>query len=145
MSSWRERATAIRALLEKRKRTEATAARFGAREPEGALTRQAAFARRVSAEVLTPVLQEFSRIVTGKAATPVSHEYHARAFGLTCDLDSQRLAVTVFLVPDGKVRLAVNVLPAETEGWHKDFQPNARNEQIEEWFGTALARLFQAA
>jgi hypothetical protein len=142
--SWRERATAIRAVAEKRKSGEAAAA-ARAREAESALLPQTAFARRIIDEVLIPVLKDFGRIVTGAAGSPVFHEYHQRAFGLTYELDSLRFSVGVFLLPEPRVRLAVSLMPSSTEGWHRDFPLNARNGEIEEWFGTSLSRLYEVA
>jgi hypothetical protein len=144
MTGWRERATAIRAVLDRRKGAE-TAAVSARPEPEAALARQAAFAGRVLKEVLAPVAREFSQIVTGAPAKPAAHEYHLRSLGLTCELDSRRFSVGVFLLPDDKVRIAVSLTPSQTAGWHRDFGLDASNEEVEEWFGTALARLYEAA
>jgi len=143
MSGWRERAVAIRAVQERRKATGGTPS-APAREGDGARARQAAFARRIIEEVLAPVLREFTRIVTGEPGTAVFHEYHKRRFGLTCDLDARRFAADVFLTEDGTVRLAVSLIPSISPGWDRDYPLNARNCEIEEWFGTALARLYEA-
>lgn len=143
MRSWRERAAAIRTAEEGR-RAEARVVEAPPGEPEAALIQQSAFARRVIAEVLAPVLREFLQIVTGTPGTTVCHEYHRRALGVCCELDSRRFSVDLFLLTDGKVRLAVSLLPQSTDGWHRDYDPTARNEEIEEWFGVSLCRLYEA-
>jgi hypothetical protein len=91
------------------------------------------------------VASEFAQIVTGEPGRPAVHAYHRGAVGLTCDLDSRRFAVNVFLLPEAKVRIAVSLAPSQTAGWHKDFRLDASKEEIEEWFGSALARLYEAA
>jgi hypothetical protein len=142
MIGWRERAAAIHTAVEKRKAC-AAGASAPSSEAEAALAQQAAFVRRISQEVLVPVLKEFCEIVTGPPGKPVVHEYHKRAFGVTCELDSRRFCVNVFLLPDGEVRIAVSLMPSQTGGWHRDYRLGARNEEIEEWFGTALSRLYE--
>lgn len=143
MAGWREQATALRAVIEKRQKDQAV---VSARLPDGdgGLTRQTAFARKIIEEVLIPVLREFSSIVTGVAVQPVQHAYHKQYFGLTCELDSRRFTVDVFLIPEAKVRLAVSLKPSQTLGWHQDFALDATNAEIEEWLGTSLTRLYDA-
>jgi hypothetical protein len=135
-------ASAIRTIADKRKAAEAAAS---ARANEAALPQQTAFARRISEEVLIPVLKELCEIATGAPGAPVFHAYHRRAFGVTCDLDSLRFSIDVFLLPDAGVRIAVSVIPSQAEGWHRDYSLSARNDEIEEWVGRALSKVYAAA
>jgi hypothetical protein len=141
MIGWREKAQGIRARQDWRIAAGATTT---AREKraEAPLPEQAAFAQRVIQEVLIPVLTEFAGIVTDTAAKPVYHEYDERALGVSCDLNSQRFTTKVYLLPDVRVRLTVFLTPSQTEGQCKDFGLSARNDEIEEWFGDCLARLY---
>jgi hypothetical protein len=143
MSDWRERAKVIRAGLDRHPVDEAaTAARD--REREAMLPKQTAFATKIIKEIVVPVLTEFVGIVTGTPGKPVCHEYDKRTYGVTCDLDSLRFWVKAYLLFDSKVRLAVSLTPSQTEGWHRDYGPQARDDEIEEWFGNCLAKLYES-
>jgi hypothetical protein len=142
MSDWREGATAIRVAIDKRKADAAVAtARRG--EPDGLLPQQAAFARRIIEEVLSPVLREYVQILTGVAGKPIFHEYDKRTLGLTCDLDALRYSVHVYLLPDSMVRIAVSLMPSHGDGCYRDYGIYAPNEEIERWFGGSLVRLYE--
>jgi len=41
-------------------------------------------------------------------------------------------------------RNALSLFPSQTLSWHQDYPLDAQNEEIEEWFGTSLARLYEA-
>jgi hypothetical protein len=142
MSDWREGATAIRAAIERRK-AEETAASARRKEPDGLFPQQTAFAHRIIEEVLTPVLREFVRIVTGEPGKPIVHEYDKRTLGLTCDLDSLRYSVRVYLLPDSVVRIAVFLNPSCGDGCHRDYGIPTPDEAIERWFGESLVRLYE--
>ncbi len=142
MSDWRDGAAAIRAAIDKRRADEA-AALARKKEPEGLLPQQTAFARRIIEEVLGPVLREFVQILTGQAGKPVLHDYDKRTLGLTCDLDSLRYSVHLYLLPDSMVRIAVSLVPSHGDGCHRDYGMYAPNEEIERWFGGSLVRLYE--
>jgi hypothetical protein len=142
MSNWRKQAEAIRARIEKRKVDETvTAARHTLLEEM--LPQQSAYARKIIREVLAPVLTDFVAILSSTAGKPVQHEYDRRAFGVTCDLDSQRFVVNVHLLPDSLVRVAVFLIPSQTEPHYRDFALSAKNGEIEEWFGSSLVKLYE--
>jgi hypothetical protein len=142
MSDWREHARAIRTIEEECGMPDViAAARDGARE--ALLGRQTVFARRMIPEVLAPVLGEFSGIVTREPCTPVIHEYDARTYGLTCDLDSVRFILHVFLLADGKVRVTVLLSPVRGDPHCRDFELSVGNKQIESWLGDCLVKLYE--
>jgi len=141
MSDWREGAAAIRAAFEKQQsdKTTATARR---RESEGLLPQQSTFARRMLADVLRPVLQEFVLIVTGVSGNVVTHEDDKRTLSLTCELDSLRYSVSLYLLFDSTVRIAVSLMPSHGDGRYRDYGLYAREEEVERWFGTSLVKLY---
>lgn len=141
MISWREKAQGIRSRQDWRVETGA-AAIAQEKQAEAKLLQQAAFAKRIIREVLIPVLTEFAGIVTDKEAKPVYHEYDERTLGVTCDLNSQRFTTKVYLLPDAAIRVTVFLTPSPTEGHCRDYGLAARNDEIEEWFGDCLARLY---
>jgi hypothetical protein len=142
MKTWRNQAEAIRARMEKRKVDEAAAA---ARHAflEAMLPQQIAFAKKCIREVLMPVLTDFVHILSGTPGKPVLHEYDRRAIGVTCDMDSQRFVVNVYLLPDSLVRIAVFLIQSQTEPHYRDFAFSATNDEIEEWFGSSLVKLYE--
>ena len=142
MSDWRERARAIRAAEEERGVIEAVAA---ARDhgSDTLLARQTAFAKQLILEVLVPVLADFAGIVNPSPDTPVLHKYDRQTFGLTCDLDSVRFAVHVFLLTDGLVRIAVFLEPSQVEPHSRDYPLTADSDDIERWFGDCLVKLYE--
>jgi hypothetical protein len=141
MIGWREKAQGIRARQDWRM---ASGAATIAREKraDAKLPQQTACAKRIIQEVLIPVLTEFTGIVTDTATKPLYHEYDERTLGVTCDLNAQRFTSKVYLLPEAGVRLTVFLTPSQTEGHCKDFELSARNDEIEEWFGDCLARLY---
>jgi hypothetical protein len=141
MISWREKARSLRAWELSKSGGTALAHR---RAPTGApLARQVAFAESITKEVLIPVLKEFAEIVSGAPAHPVYHHYNETAFGVTCDLDSRRFTVKVYLLPSLEVRIAVFLTPSSTEGHCRDYRLVAPRSEIEEWLGDCLARLYE--
>jgi hypothetical protein len=142
MNTWRNQAEAIRARIEKRKVDESEAAAWCALA-EKMLPQQIAYARKIIREVLVPVLTDFVAILTGTPGKPVQREYDRRALGVTCDLNSQRFVVNVHLLPDSKVRVAVFLVPSQTEPHHRDFALSTTNDDIEEWFGSSLVKLYE--
>jgi hypothetical protein len=142
MSDWRERARAIRAAEDEYGVIEVVAAARG-EGSEATLPRQAELAKKLIHEILMPVLAEFAGIVTAVPATPVFHQYDQRSLGVTCDLDSVRFAVHVFLLPDASVRIAVFLMPSRAEPLFRDFGLAASGEEVEQWFGASLAKLFE--
>ncbi len=142
MTDWRERAHAIRATEDQCTTSQSVAvARNGA--PDVLREKQELFARHFIHEVLVPVLREFGGIVTRETATPVVHEYDRRTFGITCDLDSARFVVHVFLLADGNVRIAVFLGPSQVEPHYRDFELSASKQEIEQWFGGCLVKLYE--
>ncbi len=142
MSTWRNQAEAIRAKIEKRKVDKNAAAARQALQ-EAMQPQQIAYARKCIREVLVPVLTDFVAILNGAPGKPILHEYDRRTLGVTCDLDSQRFVVTVYLLPDSLVRVAVFLIPSQTEPHYRDFALSAANDDLEEWFGSSLVRLYE--
>jgi len=142
MSDWRELAKAIRAKEDERGGVEGVVP-FEDNESELFLTQEAIFAKKVINEVLIPVLAEFAEIVTRTPAKPVFHEYDTQTFGVTCDLDSVRFSVNVYLLPNSIVRIAVFLTPSSAEPDHQDYRLSAQHEEIEEWFGDCLVKLYR--
>jgi hypothetical protein len=141
MIDWRERARAIRMHMDRRGIHEGGVAVLRP-QAEPYPPRQAAFAKRIINEVVSPVLKEFVGIVTDVPGRPVYHEHDRRTLAMTCDLDARRFTVKVYLVPDSAVRLGVFRTPSHAEGDCKDFGLDARNEEIEGWLGDCLNRLY---
>ncbi len=142
MSNWRKQAEAIRAHIEKR-RVDGAAAAARHAFLEAMSPQQIAFARKCIREVLVPVLTDFVAILNHAPGKPVLHEYDRRTLGVTCDLDSQRFVVTVYLLPDSLVRVSVFLIPSQTEPHYRDFAFSAANDDIEEWFGSTLVKLYE--
>jgi hypothetical protein len=117
MSDWRDGAAAIRTAIEKRKADDA-AASARRKEPEGL------------------------QIVTGEAEKAEAHEYEKRTLGLTCDLDSLRYWINLYLLRDSTVRIAVSLMPSHGDGCYRDYGMYVPNEEIERWFGGSLVRLY---
>jgi hypothetical protein len=142
MSDWRKQAEAIHARMEKRKADETAAA---ARQTllEEMLPQQIASTRKIIREVLAPVLTDFVAIVSGSPGKPVQHEYDRRTFRVTCDLNWHRFVVNLYLLPDSMVRIAVLLVPSQTEPHYRDFALSATNEDIEKWFGNSLVKLYE--
>lgn len=142
MSDWRDRARSIRAQEDESGVFEMVAAARD-RDAGARVLRQEEFAKKVIHEVLMPVLAEFAGIVTRVSGPPVLHRYDRRTFGVTCDLDSVRFTVHVFLLPDAQVRIAVALAPSRAEPHYRDYPLSARNEEIEPWFGACLVNLYE--
>jgi hypothetical protein len=142
MSHWRKQAEAIRAQLQKRRGDDQAAARQALQEQSW--TQQSAHAKKVIREVLTPVLTDFAAIVTGTPGKPIEHDYDRRAMAVTCDLNSQRFVANVYLLPDAMIRIAVFLVPSQTEPHYRDFAASAAGEEIENWFGSSLVKLYES-
>jgi hypothetical protein len=142
MIGWREKARAIRPRGETRSAGDG-AAETRPKPGEAIRPEQAAFARRILKEVLIPVLTEFVGIVTDAPAEPACHEYDERSLGVSCDLDSLRFTIKVFLLHDSRVRVAVFLTPSQTGGHCKNYELAAPNGEIEEWVGSCLVKLYE--
>jgi hypothetical protein len=143
MSNWRERAQAVRLAAERRLGGEAVVARTRELAPA---PHQGAFARQVIQEVLLPVLTEVVGLLTGSPGKPLLHEYGPRDLGVSCELDSLRFQVHVFLLEGKAIRVAVSLLPSFRDGcfaYYRDFGPQTGYGEIEAWFGDALVKMYE--